>query len=310
MEQRRLGRSGLSVSRLALSTATWGGLTDAGEAADLLATFADAGGTLLDTAPTHGSGQAEELLGALLGKTVRRSDFVLATKAGVRLRDGRPDASRRGLLDELDWSLARLDTDHVDLWQIQVFDPETDLDETLSALDYALVSGRARYVGLANHNGWQFATVATRQLSSSSGARVVCNQVEYSLVNRCAEAEILPAAAALGAGVFAGSPLGGGVLTGKYRTSIPLDSRAARSDGVDPYLSGASRLVVDAVGTAADGLGVAPAAVALAWLRERPGVSSAILGARTADQLKTCLTAEDLVLPAEIRGALDDVSLV
>lgn len=310
MEQRRLGRSGLSVSRLGLSTATWGGLTDAGEAADLLTAFAEAGGTLLDTAPTHGSGQAEELLGTLLGKAVRRSDFVLATKAGVRLRDGRPDCSRRGLLDELDWSLARLDTDHVDLWQVHAYDADTDLDETLSALDYALVSGRARYVGLAHHNGWQFATVATRQLSSASGARVVTNQVEYSLVNRRAEAEVLPAAAALGAGVFAGSPLGGGVLTGKYRTSIPLDSRAARSDAVDPYLSGAGRLVVDAVGTAADGLGVAPAAVALAWLRDRPGISSAILGARTADQLRTCLTAEQLVLPAEIRGALDDVSLV
>ncbi|MGQ0846792.1 MAG: aldo/keto reductase [Sporichthyaceae bacterium] len=308
MEQRRLGRSGLSVSRLGLSTGTWGGLTDAGEAADLLAVFAEAGGTLLDTAPTHGGGTAEELLGALLNKSLRRSDFVLATKAGLRLRDGVPDCSRRALLDELDWSLVRLDTDHVDLWQVHVYDPQTDLSETLSALDYAVATGRARYVAVANHCGWQFATTATRQLASTSGARIVANQVEYSLLNRSAEIEIVPAAAALDAGVLAGSPLGGGVLTGKYRANVPLDSRAARSTTVDAYLTGAGRLVVDALSTAAEGLGVAPAAVALAWLRDRPGVRSAMLGARTAEQLKICLTAESLVLPAEIRGALDDVS--
>lgn len=308
MEQRRLGRSGLTVSRLGLGTTSWGGLTDAGEAADLLAAFADAGGTLLDTAPTHGAGHGEELLGALLGKTLRRSEFVLATKAGLRLRDGAPDTSRRALLDELDWSLARLDTDHVDLWQVQAFDDATDLEETLSALDYAVATGRARYVGVANHRSWQFAATCTRQLGSTPGARIVANQVEYSLVNRGAETEVLPAAAALGAGIIAGAPLGGGVLTGKYRTSIPLDSRAARSDYLDSYLSGTGRLIVDALGTAADGLGVAPAAVALAWLRDRPGVSTAILGARTADQLRTCLTSEALTLPAEIRAALDDVS--
>ncbi len=276
----------------------------------MLTTFADAGGTLLDTAPTHVAGQAEELLGALLGKTVRRSDFVLATKAGLRLRDGVPDGSRRALLDELDWSLARLDTDHVDLWQVHVFDPETALEETLSAVDYAVSTGRARYAGVANHSGWQFAASATRQQNSAAGARIVANQTEYSLVNRRAEVEIIPAAAALGAGILAGSPLGGGVLTGKYRASVPLDSRAARSDTVDAYLSGAGRLIVDALSTAAEGLGVAPAAVALAWLRDRPGVSSAILGARTAEQLRTCLMSETLVLPTEIRAALDDVSAV
>ena len=309
MEQRRLGRSGLTVSRLGLGTTSWGGLTDSGEAADMLTAFADAGGTLLDTAPTDGGGQAEELLGALLGKTVRRSEFVLATKGGLRLRDGARDTSRRALLNELDWSLARLDTDHVDLWQVHVFDPDTALEETLSALDFAVATGRARYVGVANHCGWQFAAAATRQLNSAPGARIIADQVEYSLVNRGAEAEVIPAAAALGAGVLAGSPLGGGVLTGKYRTSIPIDSRAARSDTIDAYLSGNARLVIDAVSTAADGLGVVPAAVALAWLRDRPGVSSAILGARTADQLRTCLSSETLMLPAEIRAALDDVSV-
>jgi aryl-alcohol dehydrogenase-like predicted oxidoreductase len=276
MEQRRLGRSGLTVSRLGLSTTSWGALTDAGEAADMLNAFADAGGTLLDTAPTDGAGQAEELLGALLGKVMRRSEFIVATKAGLRLRDGKPDCSRRALLNELDWSLARLDTDHVDLWQVHVFDGGVAIDETLSALDYAVATGRARNGGGANHCGWQFATTATRQLSSASGARIIADQVAYSLVNRTAELEVIPAAAALDAGVLAGSPLGGGALTGKYRASVPIDSRAARSDTVDAYLTGNSRLVIDAVSTAADGLGVVPAAVALAWLRDRPGVSSAL----------------------------------
>lgn len=308
MEQRRLGRSGLTVSRLGLGTSSWGGLTDSGEAAEMLSVFADAGGTFVDTSPTDGGGQAEELLGALLNKSVRRSDFVVATKGGLRLRDGKPDTSRRALLNELDWSLARLDTDHVDLWQVQVYDPTIALEETLSALDYAVATGRARYVGVANHCGWQFATVATRQLGSASGARIAADQVEYSLVNRGAEVEVIPAAAALEAGVLAGSPLGGGVLTGKYRTSIPIDSRAARSDTLDGYLAGNARLVVDAVSTAAEGLGVQPAAVALAWLRERAGISSAVLGARTTEQLRSCLRSETLTLPAEIRAALDDVS--
>jgi aryl-alcohol dehydrogenase-like predicted oxidoreductase len=310
MEQRRLGRSGLTVSSLGLGTTSWGGLTDSSEAEEMLTAFADAGGTFLDTSPTDGGGLAEEMLGALLSKSMRRCDFVVATKAGLRPRDGRPDTSRRALLNELDWSLARLDIDHVDLWQVHVYDPGTPLEETLSALDFAVSTGRARYVGVTNHCGWQFATAATRQLTSTVGARIVSDQVEYSLVNRGAEAEVIPAAAALDAGVLAGSPLGGGVLTGKYRTSIPIDSRAARTDTVDAYLSGNARLVVDAVSTAAEGLGVLPAAVALAWLRERPGISSAVLGARTADQLRTCLSAETLALPAEIRAALDDVSSV
>jgi len=311
MVQRRVGRSGLTVSRLGLGTLSWGSETDAAEAAEQLAIFADAGGTLIDTAPHYGAGHAEELLGALLHKTVRREDMVVATKAGIGLRgrDLTVDISRRALLDTLDLSLARLDTDHVDLWQVHVFDPAAALDETLSALDHALASGRTRYVGVSNHAGWELARTATLQESSPAHARIVSDQVEYSLLNRGAEAEVLPAAAALGVGVLAWAPLGGGVLTGKYRSGkTPTDSRAGRYDTLDRYLVPAARRVVDAVATAAKGLGAAPLEVALAWVRDRPGVTAAIVGTRTATQLREVLAAEAVTLPAEIRTALDDVS--
>jgi aryl-alcohol dehydrogenase-like predicted oxidoreductase len=212
------------------------------------------------------------------------------------------------LLAALDASLARLDTDHVDIWQVQVFDPATPLEETCSALDHAVATGRVRYVGVADYCGWQLAAAATHQRTSAVGARVVAATVEYSLLNRSAEAEVLPAADALGVGVFAYAPLGGGVLTGKYRHNTPLDSRAARTDSVDRYLNPDAKRVVDAVATAAEGLGVSALEVALAWVRDRPGVSAAIVGPRTAPQLSASLAAEALTLPAEIRRALDDVS--
>jgi aryl-alcohol dehydrogenase-like predicted oxidoreductase len=308
--ERRVGRSGLQLSRLGLGTGTWGTDTDAIDAGELLAAFAAAGGTLVDTGPHYGDGHAEEMLGALLGKAFRRDEFVLATKAGRAVRSGRvvPDASRRALLDSLDASLARLDTDHVDLWQVQLFDPVTPLEETLSALERAVASGRARYVGVANHTGWQLTRAATLLECAAGHARVVAAGAEYSLLNRTAEAEILPAAEALGVGVLAYAPLGGGVLTAKYRQNTPLDSRAARTDSVEHHLTAPGRRVVDAVVTAADGLGVSPLEVALAWVRDRAGVAAAIVGARTVAQLTNSFAAESLVLPAEIRRALADVS--
>ena len=313
MEYRHLGRSGLAVSRLGLGTMTWGVDTDPDEAAEILAGFCDAGGTLVDTAAVYGDGKAEQILGELLGKTVPREDVVLATKAGISHRNGHNilDTSRRALLDTLDASLARLGTDHVDLWQIHVYSGATPAAEVMSALEQAVSSGRARYVGVSNYGGWQLAQAATLQQASPSGAHVISNQVEYSLLNRAVETEGLPAAHALGVGVLAWSPLGRGVLTGKYRSGTPVDSRAAstRFGGfVEGYLTPSSRAVVDAVATAATGLGCSPLEVALAWVRDHAGVTAAVVGARTAAQLKASLAAEDVSLPPEIRSALDDVS--
>lgn len=309
MEQRAVGRSGLRVSRLGLGTLTWGRDTDEHEAADQLQAFVDVGGTYLDTAPSYGDGASEELLGSLLGDVVDRRDVVLGTKAGLWPGDARVDASARSLLRSLDESLARLRTDHVDLWLVQAWDGQVPLEETLAVLRCAVTSGRARYVGVSNYSGWQLARAAT--LCEAAGVPLVADQVEYSLLQRAAEGDVLPAAAHVGCGVVSWAPLGRGVLTGKYRSSTPADSRAASPHFVayvEPYLDGRARRVVEAVATAADGLECAPLEVALAWVRDAPGVASAVVGARTAAQLRGSLSAEEVVLPPEIRQALDDVS--
>jgi len=311
VEESLVGRSGLRVSRLGLGTLTWGRDTDEHEAADQLKQFADAGGTLVDTAASYGEGAAEELLGSLLGTLVPRSDLVLCTKAGVSRRAGvrRLDTSRRALLADLDGSLERLATDHVDLWLVHAWSDEAPLEETLSALQHAVSSGRARYVGFSNYSGWQTARAAT--LLQHAGGAAVATEVEYSLVQRGVEREVAPAAQALGLGLLAWSPLGRGALTGKYRAGTPADSRGASphlSEFVGQYLDAAGRRVVDAVVTAADGLGCSPVEVALAWVRDRPGVASVLVGARTAAQLRASLASEDVELPPQITAVLDEVS--
>jgi aryl-alcohol dehydrogenase-like predicted oxidoreductase len=313
MQQRYLGRTGLRVSRLGLGTLTWGRDTDEHEARDQLKAFVEAGGTLLDTAAGYGDGASEELIGSLLGDVVAREDVVLATKAGIsRARGTREtNASRGYLVRTLDASLRRLGVDHVDLWQVHTWVDDTPLEETLTALDYAVSTGRAAYVGVSNYSGWQSAQAATWQRAVPGRAVLASNQVEYSLLNRSAEMEILPAATALGLGVLPWSPLGRGVLTGKYRTGTPADSRAASphfANFVGNYLTDRNARIVEAVVKAADGLELAPLEVALAWVRDRPGVTAPIIGARTAAQLRESLTVEDCTLPAEIVAALDDVS--
>jgi len=319
VEERAVGRSGLRVSRLGLGSLTWGRDTDEHEAADQLVTFVEAGGTLLDTAASYGDGAAEALIGKLLGSVVSRDEVVLCTKAGASRAAGGPrtDPSRRTMLADLEGSLRRLGTDHVDLWLVRGWSDGVPIEETLATLGSAVGSGKARYVGVSNYTGWQTAQAAVvgrlGGLGGGGPVDVIAVQAEYSLVQREPERELVPAARALGLGVLAWSPLGRGVLTGKYRTGTPADSRAASphlSGFVGAYLDAHSRRVVDAVATAAEGLGCAPLEVALAWARERPGVASVLLGARTAAQLRASLTSEDLDLPAEIRGALDEVSAV
>ncbi|GGT40815.1 oxidoreductase [Streptomyces kurssanovii] len=313
MEQRHLGRTGLRVSRIGLGTLTWGRDTDEHDAADQLKVFWEAGGTLVDTADVYGGGDAEYLLGQLVERLVPRSELVIATKAGsVPDPDRRFDGSRGHLLAALDASLARLGTDYVDLWQVHAFDPDTPLDETLQALDIAVSTGRARYAGVSNFCGWQLAKAATWQMAAPGArTRLASTQMEYSLLQRGVEREVLPAALDLGVGLLPSSPLGRGVLTGKYRTATPSDSRGASEQMapfVEPYLDEAASSIVDAVVTAADGLAATPLEVALAWVRDRPGVVAPIVGARNAQQLMAALSVEALSLPDEIRRALDDVS--
>ena len=210
MEQRHLGRTGLRVSRIGLGTLTWGRDTDEHDAADLLKTFWEAGGTLVDTADVYGDGESEYLLGKLMDGLVPRRDLVISTKAGsVPDPDRRFDGSRGHLLSALDASLARLGTDYVDVWHIHAYDPATPLDETLAALDTAVGSGRVRYAGVSNFCGWQLAKAATWQLAAPGvRTRLASTQMEYSLRQRGVEREVLPAALDLGIGLLPSSPLG------------------------------------------------------------------------------------------------------
>jgi aryl-alcohol dehydrogenase-like predicted oxidoreductase len=309
MQQRRVGISGLKVSEVGLGTLAWG--TDVREecAREQLQLFVSAGGTLVDTAAGYAGGQAEAMLGSLIGDVVARSEVVLVSKAGQARRNGRRavDASRRAMLHSLDASLARFGTDYLDLWLAECWDPQVSLEETLSALQLAYESGRARYVGVSNYAGWQLALAA-----AGAGFPVVANEVEYSLLNRAAEGEVMPAAGEVGAGILAWAPLGRGVLTGKYRRGLPADSRGASDRWepyVEPYLAGRPARTVEAVATAARGLDRELYEVALAWLLHNENVASAVVGARTPQQLKSLLAGNTEPLPAPIAEVLNEVSL-
>jgi len=313
MEMRRAGNSGLTLSRLGLGTMTWGRDTDTHEAADQCRAFIEAGGNFFDTSPTFGDGDSERVIGGLIGTLFQREDVVIATKAGVTHPGGvrTVNNSRQSLIAELDKSLSRLETSYVDLWQVQVWDEHTPLEDTLSALDYAYTSGKARYVGISNFSGWQSARAITIQESNSAKAPIVTNQIEFSLLNRSGEDEVIPCAQATNTGLLAWAPLGRGVLTGKYRSGIPSDSRAAAPHflkHVEPYLQERSARIVDAVAVAAEGLGFSPLEVALAWVRDTPGVTSAIVGARTGAQLRGILKSEEVSLPEIVREVLDEIS--
>ena len=306
MELRGLGNSGLFVSRFGLGTMSWGRDTDIHEARDQFNLYYEAGGRFIDTADVYSDGGSEEILGEFLRD---RPDIVVSSKAGSVRSARRRNASRGHLLSALDSSLKRLRRQHLDVWHVHTWDPYTPLDETLSAMDYAVSTGRVRYAGISNFSGWQLATAATTQ--STKPAKIVSAQMEYSLVERGIEREVVPAALHHGAGILAWSPLGRGVLTGKYRHSTPPDSRAASqhlASFVTPYLAERPRAIVDAVCMAAEGLGMSPIDVSLAWVTARPGVASAIVGARTAAQLRGILTGSESVLPPEIHTALDEVS--
>ena len=313
MEMRRAGSSGLTLSRLGLGTMTWGRDTDTHEAADQCRAYIEAGGNFFDTSPTFGDGDSERVMGGLIGALFNRADVAIATKAGVSHPGGvrAINNSRTSLIAELDKSLSRLETDYVDIWQVQMWDEHTPLEDTLSALDYAYTSGRARHVGVSNFSGWQSARAITIQAGNSAKAPIVTNQIEFSLLNRTAELEVLPCARATGTGILAWAPLGRGVLTGKYRTGIPSDSRAAAPHfvkHVEPYLQAKSTRIVEAVSVAAEGLGYSPLEVALAWVRDTPGITSAIVGARTGAQLRGILKSEEIALPEIVRSVLDEIS--
>ena len=305
MELRSLGNSGLLVSQYSLGTMTWGRDTDIHEARDQFNLYHEAGGRFIDTADVYSDGVSEEIVGEFCRE---QPDVLISSKAGSVRTNRRRDASRSHLLTALDASLRRLRRTHIDVWHIHAWDPYTPIDETLSAAEHAIDSGKVRYLGISNYSGWQLTSAAL-----GSKYPVISAQMEYSLLQRGIEREVVPAAIDLGVGVMAWSPLGRGVLTGKYRHGTPADSRAATthfSAFITPYLNDRSRAIVDAVCTAAEGLGLTPIDVALAWISARPQVSSAVIGARTAAQLRVVLNSVSAVIPSEIHEALDEVSAI
>ncbi|TCC23484.1 aldo/keto reductase [Kribbella speibonae] len=315
MEYRTLGASGAVVSTYALGTMTFGNETDEAGSHAQLDRYVEAGGNFVDTADVYTAGVSEEIVGRWLAKT--SADVVLATKGRFPTGDGPNDVgtSRRHLRKALDASLQRLGVEHIDLYQLHAWDPVTPLEETLSFLEDAVRAGKISYAGLSNFTGWQLQK--TCDLIAYRGwSPLVTLQPQYNLLVREIEWEIVPAAQENGLGLLPWSPLGGGWLTGKY--SFDEEPAGATRLGENPDRGVESwyrrsrnqrvRDVVDAVREIADARGISMAQVALAWLVDRPALTSVILGARTLEQLDDNLAAADLHLTPEQTAKLDEAS--
>jgi aryl-alcohol dehydrogenase-like predicted oxidoreductase len=318
MEYRQLGRSGLRVSALSLGTMSFGdagagapvGMTDATGAARQIDLCLETGVNLIDTADVYSAGVSEEILGKVLRG--RRDRILLATKARFPMGGGPNDAglSRHHLIRACEASLRRLQTDHIDLYQVHQWDGHTPLEETLDALDTLVRQGKVRYIGCSNYSGWQ----VTKALGISDRLRYqryVSQQIHYTLQAREAEYELIPVSLDQGVGILVWSPLAGGLLSGKYRRDQQGPEGARHFGGWDePPIYDSERLydVVDVLVEIADGHGVSAAQVALAWLLGRPGVSSVVIGARTDEQLADNLAAAELELGEDERARLDEVS--
>ncbi len=306
------------MSNLCLGTMTFGTETDEAGSHAQLDRFVEAGGTLVDTADVYSHGVSEQIIGRWFASRPAEvtEPVVLATKGRFALDDSPNGAglSARHLIRALDASLARLGLDSVDLYQVHAFDPLTPLDETLRTLDAFVRAGKIRYYGLSNFTGWQL-TKAVWLARAMNVAEPVTLQPQYSLLAREIEWEIVPAVLDAGLGMLPWSPLGGGWLSGKYqRDQRPTGDTRLGDDpnrGMEAYdRRGTEHTwnVIDAVQKIAEDRSVSMAEIALAWVTDRPGVSSTILGARTLTQLETNLRAADLHLTEAETAALDAAS--
>lgn len=317
MQYRFLGKTGLRVSEFCLGAMYFGKETDEADSHQFLNKFVEAGGNFIDTADLYGMGSSEEVLGRWL-KTQKRRDLVVATKVRYPMGDGPNDAglSRKHILDGIDDSLRRLQTDYIDLYQVHCWDPSTPLEETLSTLDTLVKSGKVRYIGASQHTGWQLqkAVDVAKHMGVES---YVSMQPQYNLLTRATEWELIPVCLNEGLAVLPWSPLRGGWLSGKYRRGMsapPEGSRVeaatskGRGEAWDNYNNEATWRVVDALLETADETGKSPAQVALNWLLQRPGVTAPILGPRTLEQLEDSLGAVEWTLTAEQMKKLNDAS--
>jgi len=318
VEYRQLGRSGLRVSALSLGTMTFGGTgwasplgsTGVEDARRQIDMCLDAGVNLIDTADVYSGGLSEEILGQALA--AKRDDVLIATKVRMTMGDGPNEAgaSRHHIVRGAEASLRRLGTDYIDLYQLHEWDGQTPLEESLTALEHLVQSGKVRYVGASNYTGWQLMK-ALAIADSARWSRFVSQQIHYTLQARDAEYELLPVSVDQGVGVLVWSPLAGGLLTGKYRKDQAAPEGTRRFAGWDePPVRDEDQLyaIVEALLEVGEAHGVSAAQVALAWLLTRPAVSSVIIGARTDEQLADNLRAADLQLGKEELDRLERVS--
>lgn len=311
-ERRALGGGGPLVSRLALGTMTFGVEADERAAHEMLDTYVDRGGNLIDTADVYGAGASEEIIGRWLRRSGRRDDVVLTTKGRFPM-PGVPGAglSAAYLRRALDASLGRLGVDHVDLYLAHGPDLSTPMEDLAAFLAEAVGSGRAAHVGVSNLPAWQLAKLA-RILHQRGGPPLAAHQPQYNLLAREVEWELLPAARDAGVPAVVWGPLAAGWLTGKYERNAPPPPATRLGDdpgrGIEAWeRRGTERTwtALDMVRLVSDDVGQPPAVVALAWVADRAGVASAIVGARDASQLRQSLRAAEVHLPPEAVDVLD-----
>lgn len=314
MDYRLLGRTGLRVSEFCLGAMSFGELADEETSHEILDRFVEAGGTFVDTSNNYSRGASEEILGRWLARR-KREDLVIATKVRGQMSDSPTDQglSRQHIMKSVEESLRRLQTDYIDLYQIHYWDPDTPLDETLSTLDMLVRSGKVRYVGASNVKGYQLQK-ALGLADKHGWEPFVSLQPCYNLLVREIEWELIPLCRTEGVGVLPFSPLAKGWLSGRYGRGMsepPADSRIASSGGRmkwDEYGTEQTWTVLDALHAVASETGHTAAQVALNWLRDAPGVTAPIVGARSPEQLDDSLGAAGWSLEPEQRARLDKAS--
>ncbi|MEO7133888.1 MAG: aldo/keto reductase [Vicinamibacterales bacterium] len=311
---RTLGRSGLRVSPFCLGAMTfgedWGWGASVAESEAMLAHFLGRGGNFIDTANGYTKGHSEVIIGDYFARGRGRDRVVIATKFSTNLYIGDPNgggAGRKTIIESCEQSLRRLKTDYIDLYWMHFWDPHTPIDETMRALDDLVRAGKVRYIGVSDTPAWKVAhgqlLAQFRGWSAFAGL-----QIEYSLIERTVEGELVPMALELGLGITPWSPLRGGVLSGKYTRANAAAAKPDRGDRVKAFLTERNLTIIDELTRIADELDTTPASVALAWVQSRPGVTSTIIGARRIDQLEQNLAALDTTLRAADVAALHAVS--
>lgn len=311
MRYRKLGNSGIAVSKLALGTMYFGAETPQDDALAIMDAYVEAGGNLIDTSNVYVGGESEAIVGRWIASRPREvTDRVLFTTKG-RFGDDSIDPngaglSRRGLHRSLDASLRRLGRETIDLYQLHASDMHTPVEETLAFLDDAVKAGKIHYVGISNFTGWQIQLLVSTARAMGAPLPISLQQ-QYSLLSRESEYEMVPAAMHNGLGLLPWSPLAGGFLTGKYQRGVkpPVDTRAGSANVLYQWVSqeyadiDRNWATIDQVVRIAKEIGSTPAQVALSWIADRPGVAAPIFGARTVEQLTDCLGAVELALDAD-----------